>query len=384
MSVVNETKTDEKPVENKVVFEQIGALAIARLNAEKSLNALSLDMIDLLLPQLLAWQQDDSVSVIWLEGTGNRAFCAGGDVVSLHQSASQASADGRNRQAEAFFTREYTLDYLLYGYGKPIICWADGVVMGGGLGLLAGCSHRIGTPNSRIAMPEITIGLYPDVGASRFLSRMPGDMGLFLGLTGASINANDAHYVGLVDHVLASEQREPLKQTLAQMQFDADARQLDAQVSRLLRQQGLPLSDWPADNLRSRFDLITHLCDADTLPDVVANICGYAGDDAWLSRAAKTLAAGSPLSAWLVWIAQQQAAGKSLAEVLRMEWIVSMNCVLKGDLHEGVRALLVDKDKTPRFQHASVEDISEEFLASFFELPANINEHPLAELGGSL
>lgn len=368
-------------VDEKVLFEQNGPLAIARLNAEKSLNALSLDMIDLLYPQLLAWQRDESVKVVWLEGTGSRAFCAGGDIVGLYHSMTDAEAGARNHLAEDFFAREYTLDYLLYHYGKPIICWAEGVVMGGGLGLLAGCSHRIGTPTSRIAMPEITIGLYPDVGASRFLARMPGDLGLFLGLTGASINASDAHYVGLIDHVMAGDKRASLQQTLAQMRFDADPRKLDAQVSRLLRQHGLPLADWPAENLRPRFDVINHLCDADTLPEVVANLCDYAGDDDWLRRAATTLANGCPQTAWLVWIAQQQAQGKSLADVFRMEWILSMQCVLHGDLREGVRALLIDKDKTPHFRHASVADVTEDYLAGFFELPPGVSEHPLASLG---
>lgn len=367
-------------VDEKVVFERSGPLAVARLNTEKSLNALSLDMINLLLPQLRAWQTDASVKVVWLEGAGQRAFCAGGDVVSLH--GSSVDVEGRHRLAEDFFTREYTLDHLLYHYGKPLICWAEGVVMGGGIGLMAGCSHRIGTPTSRIAMPEITIGLYPDVGGSRFLSRMPGDLGLFLGLTGASINASDAHYVGLIDHLLDGAAREPLKQTLAQLNYDPDPRKADAQVSRLLRQQSLPLSDWPTENLRPRFDVINHLCDADTLPEVVHNICSHSGDDDWLARAAQTLATGSPLSAWLAWVAQQQAAGKSLADVFRMEWALSVNCVLKGDLREGVRALLVDKDKTPHFQHQRVEDVDEALVASFFELPTSITSHPLAELGG--
>ncbi len=364
-----------------VVFEQQGALGIARLNAEKSLNALSLDMIDLLYPQLLAWQKDDNIKAVWLEGAGTRAFCAGGDVVSLYHSIVATEDGERNADAEAFFEREYRLDYLLYYFGKPIICWAEGIVMGGGLGLLAGSSHRIVTPSSRIAMPEITIGLYPDVGGSRFLNRMPGDVGLFLGLTGASANAADAHYTGLADHVMAGDQRDVVKAALADTNFSEDSRQVDIEVTRLLRRHTLPLADWPEEVIKPHFDIINHLCDTDTLPEVVANICEYAGDDKWLQKAAAGLKAGCPQSAWLVWIAQQQAAEMSLADVFRMEWNLSMQCCYHGDFKEGVRALLVDKDKSPAFRYSQVEDIPEDYLANFLTLPPGVETHPLADLG---
>lgn len=362
-----------------VVFEQRGQLGIARLNAEKSLNALSLEMIDALYPQLLAWQKDDNIKAVWLEGTGERAFCAGGDIVQLYRSMVETPEGERNHYAEAFFSHEYRLDYLIHQYGKPIVCWADGVVMGGGIGLMAGCSHRIVTPASRIAMPEITIGLYPDVGGSRFLSRTPGDIGLFLGLTGASINASDAHYVNLADHVVAQEKRETIKQALADTEFEPTSRQNDAKVSHLLRKHTLPLTDWPKEALRPRFDIINHLCDAETLPEVVAQICDYAGEDKWIQKAARTLQSGCPQSAWLVWIAQQYADCKSLADVFRMEWILSMQCAMHGDFQEGVRALLIDKDKTPNYRFTNVDDIPEAYLAEFLELP--ISEHPLADLG---
>lgn len=363
-----------------VLFERKGPIAIATLNNPKALNALSLDMIKLLHPQLVAWQQDASVKAIWLQGAGDKAFCAGGDVVGLYHSINQTAPQQRNTQAEAFFEHEYRLDYLIHRFDKPIVCWGNGIVMGGGIGLMAGCSHRLVTPDSRLAMPEITIGLYPDVGGSRFLSRMPGDVGLFLGLTGASINATDAHYVGLADHVVASSSRDTLLQALHNLPWTDDDRFNDGLVSRLMRSHSLPLDAWPDDVIRKHYDVINSLCDADDLPDVVERICRYPGDDAWLQRAATTLAAGSPLSAWLVWLAQMKAQQLSLAEVFQMEWVLSMQCVYHADLKEGVRALLVDKDKSPRFTHASVKDVTETELAVFFELPAGVTANPLADL----
>src|SRR5690606_15192614 len=179
-------------------------IGIATLNVPRALNALSLEMIDLLKMQLDDWQQDARIAAVWLDAEGDKAFCAGGDVVRLYQSMVDTPTGERNHYAEAFFGREYQLDYLLHTYGKPVICWGHGIVMGGGLGLMSGCSHRVVTEKSRIAMPEITIGLHPDVGGSWFLSRMPGRTGLFLGLTGANINAADALYIGLADRAIGS------------------------------------------------------------------------------------------------------------------------------------------------------------------------------------
>lgn len=365
---------------SSVLFERRGPLAIATLNQPKSLNALSLEMIDLLYPQFKEWQEDDSIKVVWLQGAGDKAFCAGGDIVGLYNSMKDTAKGERNKAAEDFFSREYRLDYLLHRFDKPVICWAAGIVMGGGLGLLAGCSHRVATESSRIAMPEITIGLYPDVGGSRFLSRMPGDIGLFLGLTGASINAADAHYVGLADQLLSNDSRDAVIEALSQLDWSDDNRHNDALVTRLLRRHALPLGDWPEDVVKQRFELINDLCDADTLPEVVERICAYPGDDKWLKKAAATLASGCPQSAWLTWQAKQEAQGKSLADVFRMEWMLSMQCIHHGDLQEGVRALLIDKDKQPQFRHQSVADVSEDYLLAFFSLPPGVEEHPLADL----
>ena len=159
-----------------VLFEELtaasGKVGRVTLNIEATLNSLTLEMVDLLQAQLDAWADDDAIAAIFIEGAGEKAFCAGGDVQALHAS-SVGTPGGPCEYAETFFTREYRLDYTLHTYAKPIICWGHGIVMGGGLGVMAACSHRVVTERTRIAMPEVTIALFPDVGGSWFLNHMP-------------------------------------------------------------------------------------------------------------------------------------------------------------------------------------------------------------------
>lgn len=350
--------------------KQIG---FATLNVPKTLNSLSLEMIDLLYAQLSDWQQDDNIAAIWLDAEGEKAFCAGGDIVRLYQSMVDTPKGQRNQYAEDFFAREYCLDYLLHTFGKPVVCWGHGIVMGGGLGLMSGCSHRVVTEKSRIAMPEITIGLHPDVGGSWFLNRMPGRLGLFLGLTGANINAADALFVGLADRAISHERKAAVvNELLDQVQLD------HAAVSAVLRQQQMETEALPPSALRNHFDQINALCDADSLAQLHDRITGYQGDDPLLQKAAATLAKGCVQTAWLVWESQRRVRPMSLADAFRMEWSMSVQCALHYDFREGVRALLIDKDGSPAFRYRKVEDFSEQVLNEFFLSP--VTPHPLEAL----
>ncbi|WP_241146784.1 enoyl-CoA hydratase/isomerase family protein, partial [Amnimonas aquatica] len=173
--------SDIDPVKfDHVVTSDGNLLAVATLDAERSLNALTLEMVELLLPKLAEWAADARVVAVLLRGRGERALCAGGDVRRLTEAARTGQGDAGH--AAEFFAREYRLDYAIHRFPKPLLVWGSGVVMGGGMGLFAGAGFRIVTDTTRMAMPEITIGLYPDVGGSYFLSRLPGRLGLFLGL----------------------------------------------------------------------------------------------------------------------------------------------------------------------------------------------------------
>ncbi len=360
----------------------------ARLNAPAALNALSLEMIELLDPQLERWLADPEVVGVVLDGEGERAFCAGGDVRALQAAIVASHAAGRGELppiVSQFFEREYRLDHRIHTSPKPILCWGQGVVMGGGVGLMSGASHRVVTPSTRLAMPEITIGLYPDVGGSWFLNRMPGRIGLFLALTGAQLNAADVRFAGLADFVLASEARAPVLEAIAQARWSAVAADNHRALSRLLGGLALdeqaPAAELAAANLRRHFDRINAVIGHDGLLAAVDRLAALTADeDPWLAGAARTFSAGAPSSALLSARMLEAARHCSLAEVFRLEYQASVNGVMAADFAEGVRALLVDKDRQPRWQDDSVAAVDpariEALLAPRFSGP-----HPLADLG---
>ncbi len=354
----------------------------ATLQAPASLNALTLAMVDLLDPQLAAWAADDSVAGVVLDAAGDKAFCAGGDVVGLYR-AIRATPPGQvPAAAAAFFEREYRLDHHIHRYPKPLLCWGHGIVMGGGLGLLAGASHRVVTPRTRMAMPEITIGLYPDVGGSWLLPRLPGGAGLFLALTGASINAADACHVGLADVALRHEDHATLLQALAEARWqgrrDADAEQLGAllQPCAVAAAADLPVS--PLRQHQARIEAVIGA--GDSLAAMAPRLKALAGDaDPWLAVAGATFGQGSPTSALLSVEMQRRARGLSLAEVFRLEWQASVGCCVHPDFAEGVRALLVDKDRQPRWQPATLDAVTPALIDAHLQ-PRHHGPHPLADL----
>lgn len=353
-------------------------LGIITLDAPKSLHALTLEMIRAIDGALVRWASDESVVCVVLQSSTDKAFCAGGDVRSLRTAIVEQAGVVPNPQALAFFAEEYRLDHRIHTYVKPLLVWGGGIVMGGGLGLMAGASHRVVTESTRIAMPEITIGLFPDVGGSWFLGRMPGRSGLFLGLTGAPMNAADALFTGLGDYFLRQEERNMVLDTLALAQWQASPQANSEQLDRLLRGYTAPASLLPVSEVRANFDAIAALTQAPTLPEVVAAIAAYAGDSAWLQKAAHSLDKGAPTSAALVWAMRERTRHLSLAQVFQLELIVAVQCCAHADFSEGVRALLIDKDNAPQWRPASLADVSAAYLDEYFAAPWD--SHPLRDL----
>ena len=352
-------------------------IGIASLDAEKSLNALSLPMIEALDARLKAWAEDPTIACVMLRGNGPKAFCAGGDVVQLVQQCREHPGEVPPL-ARRFFADEYRLDHRIHSYPKPFICWAHGHVLGGGMGLMQGAGIRIVTPSSRLGMPEINIGLYPDVGGSWFLARLPGRLGLFLGLTAASINARDALDLNLADRFLRDDQQDALLEGLVQLNWREQA---DLQLHSLLRAlENEARGELPAAQWLPRRERIDELLDVADLPAAVQAISALQqDDDALLARAAKTLAHGCPLTAHLVWQQIRRARHLSLAEVFRMEYAMSLNCCRHPEFPEGVRARLIDKDQTPHWHWPDVAAIPEAVIEAHFA-PAWEGEHPLADL----
>lgn len=339
------------------------------LNSERSLNALTLEMIDLIQPKLDQWKADDKVVAVILDSTGEKAFCAGGDVVNLYKSM---TGEGDPDFPEAFFTREYVLDHCIHTYPKPVVCWGSGIVMGGGMGLMNGCSHRIVTETSHLAMPEVTIGLYPDVGGSWFLNHMPGNTGLFLGLTGNPMNAADALYLGLADRFIAKEMRQTM---LEQMQAEhwGDNYAAVNRVLRSLETESQSLLNTLESQVSKHKDLIRRVTDQDSLQDLYDALMAEDSSDKWVSKAQRALSHGSPLAVHIIATQLEKTRHMSLTEMFESELVLSVQCGKHREFPEGVRALLVDKDGNPDWTYKSIGDVDQQVLASFFESPWQVN-----------
>ncbi|EJM96051.1 enoyl-CoA hydratase/isomerase family protein [Herbaspirillum sp. YR522] len=376
-----------------VLFDELVAtngrrIGVATLASEKTLHAISLEMVDLLTPQLRAWQADPQVALVILQAQGEKAFCAGGDLQRLyrtmrdHHASPERDDIAANRYAAEFFEHEYRLDYLLHTFDKPILAWGHGIVMGGGIGLMAGCSHRVVTERSRLAMPEITIGLYPDVGGSWFLARMPGSIGIFLALTGAHLNARDAVFAKLADYGVAQASKPSVIEALLAQPWGegaaGNARLLDAVLGQAEQADQSLLAP---SNLRQHYDLIDRVCRQPDLAATVQAILAIESDDAWLHKAAATLRAGAPGSAALAYALQRRVRHMSLAQVFRLEFVVSLHCAARPDFVEGIRALIVEKDQRPKWQPATLAAATPAWVDGFFADPWPAAQHPLADLG---
>jgi enoyl-CoA hydratase/carnithine racemase len=351
----------------------------ATLNAPASLHALSLAMIDLLAAKLDAWLADPQVAGVVLDAAGDKAFCAGGDVVALHRSIRATPHGAVPRHAADFFEREYRLDHRLHTAPKPVLCWGHGIVMGGGIGLMAGASHRVVTARTKLAMPEIAIGLYPDVGGSRFLGRVPGRGGLFLALTGAPLNASDARFAGLADFQLRHEDHGSVLEAIAAERWHGRRADDDARLARLLQSHARGV-EAPPSPLRAQLDAIDAAIGHDGLDAAAVRLRALAHDaDPWLAAAGAAFVKGAPSSARLAFELQRRARPLSLADVFRLEWQASVGCCVHGDFAEGVRALLVDKDKSPRWRPATLAE-ADEALVETLLAPRFAGAHPLADL----
>ena len=344
-----------------VRFDEIATAAghrfgVATLDAPASLNALSLEMARLLTPQLRAWADDAGIVGVLLDSSSDKAFCAGGDLRKLYDTLVEYGP-ARNPHVEEYFGAEYALDYLIHSYPKPVLCWGHGIVLGGGIGLMVGASHRVATPQSRLAMPEISIGFYPDVGGSWFLRRMPGRVGLFLGLTGAPLNAADAQFCGLADFTLAHESKAQVLRAIKEMAWQGAARADRAALSRLLARHA-GSAEPQASRVRTHLDAINALMVGEDLAEIGARLAALQDEDGWLQAAAAGYAKGSPTSAALTFELWQRAHHLSLAEVFRLEYRASVGACAQHDFREGIRALLIDKDKTPRWQPPTLAQVS--------------------------
>ena len=398
---VTENTEQEAPVLFNTEPTECGHLiGVMTLNTPKSLNALSAEMCQLLAQQLDNWQSDDQVVALVLKGAGDKAFCAGGDIRKLYDSMS-ASAPMPNPYATEFFSHEYRLYRQMHFYPKPLILWGDGIIMGGGMGLMAGCSHRLVTERTRFAMPEVTIGLFPDASGSWFLQRMPAKTGLFLGLTGAMCNGNDALLANLAEYAVASSDYDAIIQRLKQSDWKAAASSTDkcdnnsahSIVSRALA--AASVAELPASKLATYWQPIQQLMNSGGLGDIdallqsdeaMAKLDADFAADSWTQRAVATYRHGCPTTVALTYALYHSATDLSLEQVLYLETNVAVHCAANPDFKEGVRALLIDKDRSPQWSRSLAECLStdgQNYIQQHFVNPYAAGEHPLDDWLGA-
>jgi enoyl-CoA hydratase len=360
-----------------VIAELIGTVGYITLNRPKALNALNLEMVRTLTRTLLAWRGNPAVHAVAIRGTNKAGnfggFCAGGDIRFFHQAALAG-----NPELDDFFTEEYVLNHLIYTYPKPYIAFMDGIVMGGGMGISQGASHRLVTSNTKMAMPETGIGLFPDVGGGYFLSRCPGSTGEWLALTGEVIGGTHAVALRLADAVVDAARLQDAWAALASVDYTASNALAD-----WLATFSIAGDTYPAG---ARGQIDTYFC-LESVPAIVAAL--EASGDAWCVQTAATLRKRSPLMLHVVLEQVRRAREMTLADDLRMERDLVRHCFFTAHLGrsgvssetvEGIRALAVDKDHTPQWNPARIEDVHADMVAPFFISPWPAHAHPLVGL----
>ncbi|MDE2165476.1 MAG: enoyl-CoA hydratase/isomerase family protein [Alphaproteobacteria bacterium] len=339
---------------DEIIFERHGGLGMVRLNRPKALNTLSLGMYRRFAPQLVAWGDDPAVHAIAVVGEGGRAFCAGGDVRAIYDARNKLGSESAD-----FFREEYSLIAHVHRFPKPYIALMDGIVMGGGAGISINGSHRVATEKTLFAMPEVQIGLFPDVGATRFLNRCPGRIGLYLALTGRRLGAADALYCSLATHYVPSDRLPALLDALAAAEWrapDAGA-QVDAALARFASAAGAA----ELGNLRGEIDRVF------SAPSVEAIVAALETEKAdWAKEARTAIARASPLSLKITFRQLQIGKGISVPAALALEYRLTQHILAGHDFFEGIRAVLVDKDNAPHWQPASLVAVTAEDVDAYF------------------
>jgi enoyl-CoA hydratase len=342
-------------VTDEVLIRREGRAGRITMNRPQALNALTRAMVTPITEALLAWRDDPGVELVVLDGAGERALCAGGDVRALYDSRNQGSGTARD-----FWWHEYRLNALIGRYPKPYVAIQDGIVMGGGIGLSAHARHRIVTERSRLAMPETGIGLIPDVGGTWLLAHAPGETGIYLGLTGEQMGAADAIYARFSDVYVASAQLTGLKERLIDPKGGPVETVLEAVAG-----------DAAPGDLGQRRDAIDRIFGAGSLEAIVDALDHTPGE--WAAKLRAALAQKSPKSLKVTLAAIKAARHlPSLEAALDVEYRLAVRLFEDGEFPEGVRALLVDKDRKPAWSPPALADVSDAMVARYLApLPAD-------------
>ena len=330
------------------------------LNRPKAIHALDLDMVQAMTAALRDWLREPAVKLVLIDHAEGRGFCAGGDVVTIAR-----SSQGHGKAGQAFFFQEYRLNHLMYTYPKRGVVFMDGVTMGGGVGIACPCKYRIATERTLFAMPETSIGLFPDVGGGRYLSRLRGRIAQFLALTGARLDGAECVALGLATHYVPSDRLEDVKRRLIEVPEHVEA---------ILRAAAV---EPPPARIVENYAAIDACFASDRLEDIVAAL--EADGSQWAMKELATLNAKSPTACKVsLRLLVESPKQFHFLDEMRMEYGIVVRMFRHPDFIEGVRALLIDKDNAPRWTPALPEDVTDEMIDRLFEpLPADEAWTPL-------
>uniref|UniRef100_A0AAR2KUM6 3-hydroxyisobutyryl-CoA hydrolase n=1 Tax=Pygocentrus nattereri TaxID=42514 RepID=A0AAR2KUM6_PYGNA len=334
-----------------VLLERVGNAGVITLNRPKILNALSLDMIRQIYPQLKKWEKDSETDIVIIKGTGDRAFCAGGDIRYAGKVGDPLTQD--------LFREEYTLNNAIGTFKKPYVALISGITMGAGFGLSVHGQFRVATEKTLFAMPETAIGLFPDVGGGYFLPRLQGKLGLFLALTGFRLRGRDVQRAGVATHFVESEKLGALEKDLVELKSPSvsDVAQVLNTYQGQVCNTGLTiLCWWPCLSCR--------LFKASSVEEILENL--QKDGSAFAQKQLETLAKMSPTSLKLTFRQMQMGAGMSLQEVFVMEYRLSQACMRGSDFYEGVRAVIIDKDQNPKWKPSTLAEVTEQLVEESF------------------
>jgi enoyl-CoA hydratase len=325
-----------------------GHVGRIRLNRPKAIHALTTPMCAAILAQLDAWRSDPDVRAVLIDHAEGRGFCAGGDIRMLAESGAK---DGR--EARAFFHTEYRMNHRLFTFVKPTIAFMDGITMGGGVGLSMPCKFRVATENTRFAMPETGIGLFPDVGGGWYLSRLPGRVGQFLALTGARLDGAECAFLGIATHYIPAGALDEVKAKIA-----ADPGAVEAILDAYAE-------DAPEPRIAANLELIDRLFASDRLEEIYAALEEDGSD--WAAKELATLKTKSPQTMKVALrLLKEGAHMHDFADEMRQEYAVGCHVVQRHDFIEGVRAVIIDKDNAPRWDPATPEGVTDHMLDTIF------------------
>jgi enoyl-CoA hydratase len=333
---------------SEIITQVEGRIGWIRLNRPEALHALTKPMCSAMIATLVEWRDEAAVEAVMIDHAQGRGFCAGGDVRML-----AASGAGDGAEARAFFHEEYRLNHLLFTYVKKTVAFMDGVTMGGGVGLALPCSYRVATENTRFAMPETMIGLFPDVGGGWHLSRLPGRIGQFLALTGARLDGAECHYLGLATHYVPHSALEEVKEQIA------------ARPDRIDGILGGAAVTAPHARIADNEMHINRTFASDSLEEIEAALAADPSD--WAKDELATLRARSPQACKVALrLLADGAKINDFADEMRQEYAVATRVVQRPDFAEGVRAVLIDKDNSPKWNPATSEAVTDHMIDTIF------------------